>query len=96
MTKSPPFPLSLGSNPSKVVDEGSRSKISSTWQSSIHLAPTGLFRLISRVGRKERGHGFLQKWDSHYTPLVETHDPDQDPQEGGLLVAHYGKGGVRL
>jgi hypothetical protein len=25
-------------------------------------------------------------------PLVETHDPDQDPQLGGLLLARHGKG----
>jgi hypothetical protein len=41
---------------------------------------------------EERGHGFMRTWDSHYQPLVETHDPDQDPQEGGLLLARYGKG----
>lgn len=34
----------------------------------------------------------MKSWDSHYTPLGETHDPDQDPQEGGLLLARYGKG----
>jgi len=41
---------------------------------------------------EERGHGFMEKWDPRYQSLVETHDPDQDPQKGGLLLAHYGKG----
>ncbi len=41
---------------------------------------------------EERGHGFMKSWDSHYQPLVETHDPEQDPQRGGLLLARYGKG----
>ena len=41
---------------------------------------------------EERGHGFLRSWDERYQPLVETHDPDQDPQKGGLLLARYGKG----
>ena len=27
----------------------------------------------------------MATWDSHYAPLVEVHDPDQDPQKGGLL-----------
>lgn len=41
---------------------------------------------------EERGHGFLNSWDARYQSLLEVHDPDQDPQKGGLLLAHYGKG----
>ena len=41
---------------------------------------------------EERGHGFMQTWDPSYTALIETHDPEQDPQKGGLLVARTGKG----
>ncbi len=41
---------------------------------------------------EERGHGFLDRWDQGYTALTETADPGQDPQRGGLLVAHRGKG----
>ena len=41
---------------------------------------------------EERGHGFLEKWDPGYTALTETADPGQDPQRGGLLVTHPGKG----
>lgn len=41
---------------------------------------------------EERGHSFLDTWDPGYTPLTETADPGQDPQRGGLLVAHPGKG----
>ena len=41
---------------------------------------------------EERGHGFLSTWDSHYTALTETHDPDQDPQLGGLITTSLGKG----
>jgi hypothetical protein len=41
---------------------------------------------------EERGHGFMGTWDSHYEALLETHDPDQDPQKGGLLYARAGKG----
>jgi hypothetical protein len=40
----------------------------------------------------ERGHGFAGTWAPEYTALLETHDPDQDPQKGGLLVAPVGKG----
>ncbi len=40
---------------------------------------------------EERGHGFLQSWDEHYQPLIETHDPEQDPQKGGLCWLASGK-----
>jgi len=32
------------------------------------------------------------EWDSHYTPLLESHDPGDPPEKGGLLIAKYGKG----
>ncbi len=41
---------------------------------------------------EERGHGFAATWSAEYTPLLETHDPEQDPQKGGLLLSPVGKG----
>jgi LmbE family N-acetylglucosaminyl deacetylase len=41
---------------------------------------------------QERGLYFMDKWDDHYTPLLSSHDPNEEPQKGGLLLAHYGKG----
>jgi hypothetical protein len=41
---------------------------------------------------QERGLYFASQWDSHYHALLETHDLGDKPQEGGLLVAGYGKG----
>ena len=41
---------------------------------------------------EERGHGFMSSWDPHFKPLLESHDPGQPPQQGGLLVARTGKG----
>ncbi|HSU19400.1 MAG TPA: hypothetical protein VLI45_06605, partial [Acidobacteriaceae bacterium] len=49
---------------------------------------------------EERGHGFLDTWDPHYTALTETHDPGapaehiqpQAPQRGGLITVQLGKG----
>ena len=41
---------------------------------------------------EERGHSFAASWAPEYQPLLETHDPGQQPQDGGLLVAHVGKG----
>jgi LmbE family N-acetylglucosaminyl deacetylase len=41
---------------------------------------------------EERGHSFAASWAPEYQPLLSTHDPGQDPQQGGLLAAHVGKG----
>jgi len=41
---------------------------------------------------QERGLYFASTWDSHYTPLFETHDPGESPQLGVTLAARYGKG----
>jgi LmbE family N-acetylglucosaminyl deacetylase len=86
-----PYSFTLGSNPQKVVDEASAVNLLApynpafAWPNRISAADFGGWE-------EERGHGFMQKWDPQYQPLVETHDPDQDPQKGGLLLAHYGKG----
>ena len=41
---------------------------------------------------QERGLYFMSQWDSNFTPLLESHDPGESEQKGGLLVAHSGKG----
>jgi len=86
-----PYPLSLGANPQKVVDENSPVKFLNP-SSPAFAWPNKVTEADFKGWVEERGHGFMRTWDSHYQPLVETHDPDQDPQEGGLLLARYGKG----
>ena len=41
---------------------------------------------------QERGLYFMSQWDPQFTPLLESHDPGEPEQKGGLLLAHYGKG----
>ena len=41
---------------------------------------------------QERGLYFMDKWDSHFTPLLSCHDPGQPDQKGGLLRARFGHG----
>jgi len=86
-----PYPFSLGSNPQKVVDEASAVKVLDP-NNPVLTWPNKITEADFRGWEEERGHGFLQKWDSHYQALVETHDPNQDPQRGGLVVARYGSG----
>jgi LmbE family N-acetylglucosaminyl deacetylase len=86
-----PYPFSLGTNPQKVVDESSLVTLLKpdsplfTWPNRITASDFGGWV-------EERGHGFMKSWDPKYEALTETADPEQDPQRGGLLVAHYGKG----
>jgi hypothetical protein len=41
---------------------------------------------------QERGLYFMGSWDSHFTPLLASHDPGEAAQKGGLLLAKFGKG----
>ena len=41
---------------------------------------------------QERGLYFVSSWGPEFTPLLESHDPGEAEQKGGLLVAKYGKG----
>jgi hypothetical protein len=41
---------------------------------------------------QERGLYFMSKWDEHFRPLLACHDPNEQDQKGGLLVANYGQG----
>jgi hypothetical protein len=86
-----PLPLSMGRMAERVVDEDAPVKL---------LAPGNpLLTSPNRISTadfsdwvEERGHSFMDTWDSGYTALTETADPGQDPQRGGVLVAHPGKG----
>jgi hypothetical protein len=41
---------------------------------------------------QERGNYFLSAWDPRYTPILESADPNEQPQQGGMIYAKYGKG----
>jgi hypothetical protein len=86
-----PYPFSLGSNPAKVVDENSKVDLLQP-NSPVLNWPNKITAADFRGWEEERGHGFVKTWDPRYQAPVETHDPDQEPQRGGLLVARYGKG----
>jgi LmbE family N-acetylglucosaminyl deacetylase len=86
-----PLPYKMGSNPEEVTDENSKVEILD--------ASNPIFSWPNKISNKdfehwveERGSKFLESWDAGYAPLLETHDPGQQPQKGGLLYAKYGKG----
>lgn len=87
-----PLPITvIGRPPSSVVDESDPVKLLEpsnallSWPNRITEADFGGWI-------EERGHGFASSWAPGYTALTETADPGQDPQRGGLLAAHVGKG----
>ena len=41
---------------------------------------------------QERGLYFMSQWDAQFKPLLACNDPGEPSQQGGLLLAHYGKG----
>lgn len=86
-----PYPFTLGDNPQKVVDETSPVKLLKP-ASPVFTWPNHITAADFSGWVEERGHGFMKSWDPRYEALVETHDPDQDPQLGGLLLARYGNG----
>jgi LmbE family N-acetylglucosaminyl deacetylase len=86
-----PYPFSLGSNPQKVVDERAPVQLAEP-NNAVFAWPNKIAAADFDGWVDERGHGFMQTWDKQYEALLEAHDPEQDPQRGGLLLARYGKG----
>lgn len=41
---------------------------------------------------QERGLYFPNEWGKEFIPVLSSNDPGEDPKDGGLLVAPYGKG----
>ena len=86
-----PLPLSMGRMPERVVDETAPVKLLVPAHPLLNW-PNAITASDFDGWVEERGHSFLDSWDPGYTALTETADPGQDPQRGGLLVTHPGKG----
>jgi len=87
-----PLPLSLGGRlPERVVDEQAPVKLLDPSNPLLNF-PNKITTADFDGWVEERGHSFLESWDPGYTALTETADPGQDPQRGGLLITHPGKG----
>jgi LmbE family N-acetylglucosaminyl deacetylase len=84
-----PYPLTLSrarvsveEAPVKILDPANR----------IFHSPNEITQRDFEGWVQERGLYFASQWDPKFTPLLETHDPGEGEQKGGLLVAQYGKG----
>ncbi|WP_232296290.1 PIG-L family deacetylase [Terriglobus sp. TAA 43] len=87
-----PYPISVpGDQAHTVVEEDAKVSILHpddplmTWPN--HIGAADFDNWV-----EERGHGFTRSFAPEYKALTEVHDTDQDPQQGGLLYARYGKG----
>ncbi|SFS12412.1 N-acetylglucosaminyl deacetylase, LmbE family [Granulicella pectinivorans] len=86
-----PYPITVASDAEKVVEEDAKVTILNakdplfTWPNQI--LPSDFDGWV-----EERGHGFPNSFDAHYTALTEVHDKGQDPQKGGVIYARSGKG----
>jgi LmbE family N-acetylglucosaminyl deacetylase len=86
-----PYPYSMTNNPEEVTDEHSTVNILDAKNPAM-MWPNEITAKDFEGWIEERGSKFLKSWDSHYEPLIETHDPGQDPQQGGMVIARYGSG----
>jgi hypothetical protein len=85
-----PYPFTINDN-GRVTHEEAPVKI---------LNPAlQLFNVPNKIGAadfdgwvQERGNYFLSNWDPKYTPILESADPNEMPQQGGMVMAKYGKG----
>jgi len=86
-----PYPYQMTQNPEEVTDENSVVRMPVP-DNPVFTWPNKITVKDFEGWVEERGSKFMKSWDSSYQALLETHDPNQDPQEGGLLYARYGKG----
>jgi LmbE family N-acetylglucosaminyl deacetylase len=86
-----PYPYSLPNDAERVVDETSHVEFLDP-KDPLLSWPNQITERDFASWVEERGHSFLKSWDPHYKTPLETHDPDQDPQKGGLVYATYGRG----
>jgi LmbE family N-acetylglucosaminyl deacetylase len=86
-----PLPLTIGRFAERVADEQAPVRLLDP-SNPLLTTPNKITSSDFDGWVEERGHSFLESWDPGYTALTETADPGQDPQRGGLVVAHQGKG----
>ena len=85
------YPYHMGEEPEEVTDGNSKVTFLKP-DSPVFTWPNKITEADFRDWIEERGSKFMTTWDSHYQALLETHDPQQAPQRGGLLYAKYGRG----
>ena len=86
-----PYPASLPRGAEEVSEEDAPVRLLRP-DHPLMAAPNRLTEADFDGWIEQRGSKFFSDWDPAYTPLVETHDTGQTPQEGVWLTAPVGEG----
>ncbi len=84
-----PYPIHVSRD--RVTDEESKVKILDTNHPMMNF-PNKIEPKDFDGWVQERGLYFPDEWDSAFTPILSMSDPGEEPKEGSLLIAPYGKG----
>ena len=85
-----PYPMTM-SDSDRITVEDSPVKLLDP-QNPVFLRPNRITGADFEGWIQERGLYFMRQWDSRYTPLLSGNDPGEEPKNGGMLFARYGKG----
>ena len=86
-----PYPLTIARPHDRVTDETAPVRLLDAEHPALSW-PNRIGAADFEGWIQERGLYYAHEWDERYTPLLAMSDPGEDPLEGGLLVARYGKG----
>ena len=84
-----PFPLTISKD--RVTDENAKVTFLAP-QHSILNFPNKITHKDFEGWTQEQGLYYPSKWDKAFTPIISAHDEGEDPKDGAILVAKYGKG----
>ncbi len=84
-----PYPLTLSRD--RVTEENSEVRILKPTHPALNY-PNKITANDFNGWVQERGLYYPNKWDEHFDALISSNDKGEDPKNGGLLVAQYGKG----
>lgn len=84
-----PYPLKIGRD--RVTVESAPIHINDTKEPLVNT-PNQLTEADFEGWVQERGLYFAEEWDDNYRSVFRANDPGEEPSEGMLVVADYGKG----
>jgi hypothetical protein len=85
-----PYPMSVSSS-DRITVEDSPIRILDPMDPLFNL-PNKITNADFQGWIQERGLYFMNTWDPRYKALLSGNDPGEEPQDGGILYAKYGKG----
>ena len=86
-----PYPYKVTARAEEVSEEAARVTILEP-KHPVFSEPNRITEADFEGWVEERGSKWMAEWDPRYTALLESHDREQPPQKGGLVIAQHGKG----